>query len=216
MASPSHPKFPPDPPPTGPLRQKKPGAHHHGDLRRALIEAGLALVAEAGVEALSVRKVAARAGVSHAAPAHHFKHLADLRAAIAAEGYRQFTRAMQHEMRLAEPSPQAQILAAGRGYITFARENPSMFHLMFSGPAYEFVSAELEQAAAESYDVLRQISAPLEPGPTGELGNEMLVWSIVHGFSSLLVSQPGNKEFQENAMTLFEGFFPALPLREET
>jgi len=209
------PPNPVQPPQTKPPGTKPPGAHHHGDLRRALVAAGCALIAEAGPEALSVRRVAARAGVSHAAPAHHFRHLADLRAAVAAEGYRRFTRAMQHRLATAPEAPRARILAASEGYMEFARANPGLFHLMFAGAAYAFVSDELEQAAAASYEVLREISAPLAPGPAGDLGSELLVWSIVHGFSSLLVGQPGNKALQDNAVTLFEQFYPELPLRED-
>ena len=197
------------------IRPKPQGAHHHGDLRATLINAGCALIAEGGIGALSVRKVAARAGVSHAAPAHHFKHLADLRAAIAAEGYRRFRRAMLDELERAPADPHARIRAAGLGYVRFARQNPDLFHLMFAGAAHAFVSDELKAAAQASYEVLRQICAPLAPGPAGDLGNEMLVWSVVHGYSSLLIANRDNAEWQENAEALFLGFFPDLPLRED-
>jgi len=191
----------------------KAGKHHHGDLRAALIRAGTELIHEGGLEALTIRKVAARAGVSHAAPAHHFRHLADLRAAIASEGYRSFTEAMEKEIAHAPDTPREQILAAGRGYINFARENPGLFHLMFAGPAFEFVSEELMQVTDKAYDVLRRISAPLSPGPAGEQGNEILVWSIIHGFTSLLIGQPDKKDIQDNAIELFDAVFPDLPLR---
>ena len=68
--------------------------HHHGDLRRALIDAGLALLTEGGTSALTLRGCAARAGVSHAAPAHHFDGLDGLRVAIAEEGFDRFRRRM--------------------------------------------------------------------------------------------------------------------------
>ncbi|MCP5039259.1 MAG: TetR/AcrR family transcriptional regulator [Rhodobacteraceae bacterium] len=194
----------------------KSSKHHHGDLRAALIRAGTELIHEAGVEALTIRKVAAKAGVSHAAPAHHFRHLADLRAAIAAEGYRNLTKAMEEEIARAPEGPRNHILAAGRGYIAFARENPGLFHLMFAGPAYEFVSDELQEAADTAYDVLRRISAPLKPGPAGTEGNELLVWSIVHGFASLLLAHRDNVELHDNALELFSAMFPDLPIDDST
>ena len=187
-------------------------SHHHGDLRAALIRSGAELIQDGGVEALTVRKVAAHAGVSHAAPAHHFKHLTDLRNAVAASGYLAFAAAMQAEIAHAGDAPHDIILAAGRGYITFARENPGMFHLMFGGWCDAHPSDELQLAADQAYEVLRQITAPLAPGPAGALGNEILVWSIVHGFSSLLLGNSDNTEFQENALDLFCAIFPKLPL----
>lgn len=196
------------------MAHKKP--HHHGDLRAALIKAGCALIHDEGAEALSIRKVAARAGVSHAAPAHHFKHLSDLRAAVAACGYHAFSAAMETEIAAAPDDPRARILAAGRGYIGFARENTGMFHLMFGGWCRTEEDAELTTAADGAYDVLRQICAPLTPGPAGQEGNEILVWSIVHGFSGLLLSQPDDQELQANALDLFCAIFPNLPLKDPT
>ncbi len=194
------------------MNTKRP--HHHGDLRAALIRAGTELIAEGGLDALSIRKAAALAGVSHAAPAHHFPHLVDLRAAVAAEGYRRFSRAMQSEMEKAPNTPRAQVLAAGHGYIAFACENPALFHLMFGGPAYEHVSQELEQEAAKSYDVLREIAAPFADGPAGVQGTEFLIWSFVHGFASLLIGQRNNVDLQDNATEMFDAIFPDLPLKD--
>ena len=193
------------------MTSKRP--HHHGDLRAALIRAGTELISEGGLDALSIRKAAARAGVSHAAPAHHFPHLCDLRAAVAADGYRRFTQAMLSEMAKAPDQPRAQVLAAGHGYITFATGTPALFHLMFGGPAYEHVSDELEREAARSYDVLRQISAPFAPGPAGEQGTEFLIWSLVHGYASLLIGQSKNADLQANAIAMFDAIVPDLPLR---
>lgn len=68
------------------------------------------------------------------------------------------------------PAPRAQVLAAGHGYVSFARENPGLFHMIFSGPAYAYDRHELERRASEAYDVLRQISAPFEPGTAGDEG----------------------------------------------
>lgn len=188
--------------------------HHHGNLRPALIRAGIDLIREGGPEALSIRGVAAKVGVSHAAPAHHFKHLADLRAAVIAEAYRRFSASMEGEISRAPDQPQAVLTAAGRGYIAFALDNPGLFHLMFGGVHDTPITDELREAADASYDVLRRISAPLAPGPAGPEGNEILVWSIVHGFASLALTQLGSDPRAADPLELFTRIFPALPLAQ--
>ena len=117
--------------------------HHHGNLRETLIAAGLTLLREHGAEGLSIRKVAAHVGVSHAAPAHHFANLSALRTAVVTAGYREFTRTMLAEIALAEIAlaeqgravipPRDRILAALRGYLSFAVRNRALFQMMFGG-----------------------------------------------------------------------------------
>lgn len=194
------------------MTREKP--HHHGNLRAALVAAGVALVEDGGAEALTIRKTAARAGVSHAAPAHHFPHLGDLRAAVIAEGYRRFRTMMEAEIARAPDTPRAAILAAGRGYIGFAMQHPGLFHLMFGGSAHDHKSPELIVAADAAYDVLRRISAPLAPGPAGATGNEILVWSIMHGFAGLVLANHGREGAPDDPLALFEQIFPDLPLAD--
>src|SRR5215470_2775019 len=79
---------------TAPAKASKRAGYHHGDLRRALLEASLALVEESGIGALSLREVARKAGVSHNAPYHHFKDRGSLLAALAEEGFAELAREM--------------------------------------------------------------------------------------------------------------------------
>ena len=122
---------------------KKP--HHHGDLREALIEAGVGLLREGGQGALTLRRCAARAGVSHSAPAHHFKGLNGLFSAIAARGYRTFTATMVAERERAGRDPMARLVAICEGYLTFARQNAALFTLMFSSEEIDRSDPALEQ-----------------------------------------------------------------------
>lgn len=104
--------------------------YHHGDLRRALVEAGRGLLEREGIAALSLRAVAREAGVSAAAPYHHFKDRAALLAAIAHEG----NVALHAEMREAFDSAEAgqkRIVAVGVAYVSFAVANPALYRLMF-------------------------------------------------------------------------------------
>jgi len=192
-------------------------SHHHGNLRKALIDAGVELLREGGPDALSIRKAAARAGVSHAAPAHHFARLEDFKFAVIAQGFREFARSMENEIENLTASqsldPRSRILAACRGYIRFAQKNPSMFQLMFSGSGSQFDNDELDQAAAAAYTVLARISAAVVPGPTGPMGVEAFIWSLVHGFASLSLANRMGFETDEQAIRQFEALFPDLTYR---
>ena len=179
-----------------------------------MVNAGVKLIHEHGPESLSIRKTAAAAGVSHAAPAHHFPTLTHLRTAIAAHGHRQFAAMMKAEM-VAEmdKSPHATLLAAGRGYVNFARENPALYHLMFGGSEKNISDPELQQSAQISYAVLIDITQPLAPGEIGEEGNQLLVWSILHGFAGLVLNDHSGRIDKDSAPQLLEKIFPDLPLR---
>lgn len=192
---------------TEPKPQKKP--HHHGDLRRALIEASIALMAEDGGNALSIRKAAARAGVSHAAPAHHFPTLAHLRSAVIAEGHRRFTTSMQEARAAAPNSPRAQVLAASRGYLAFARAHPGLFEVMFSAEDCAVDSAERDEATAGSYAVLAEIARPFAGGdPAAQALMELRIWSTTHGFASLAISGSVHFTDDEALAALMDSLLP--------
>ncbi len=106
--------------------------YHHGDLRAALLAAGEAELTEKGVEGFSLRAVAKRAGVSHAAPAHHFGDVGGLLTALAAEGFRRFQATLDaREAGIGDPRERA--VAAGLGYMEFAMARPALFRLVFAG-----------------------------------------------------------------------------------
>ncbi len=181
----------------------------------ALINAGVELVHEHGASALSIRKVAAIAGVSHAAPAHHFATLVDLRTAVIARGHLKFASMMQKQIDLVDQDdPRTVILAALRGYMDFAFQNSSMFHLMFGGFEKFDEDEEFTRAAELSYGVLREICAPLLPAKAGEEGNEILVWSIIHGFVGIMLNQNSDQFEDADPYLLLELIFPELPMRD--
>ncbi|WP_370313401.1 TetR/AcrR family transcriptional regulator [Sagittula sp.] len=155
--------------------------HHHGNLKPALVEAGIALLEEGGLEALSLRKCAARAGVSHAAPAHHFGNAEGLRRAIADEGFARFEKAMLRHAEAAPQTPRDRLRGIARGYLAFARSEPALYDLIFSfREASPFT--EQERGASAAYRVLRDTCAPLVPPGTDPLVIETQVWALVHGF----------------------------------
>lgn len=165
--------------------------YHHGDLRAALIGEGLALLEEQGLAGLSLRAIAARAGVSHAAPKNHFGNLRGLLTAMAAEGFRRHSAAMRTGLpRRAGRS--ARQMAALSGYVRFAEAHPHLFGLMFSGADIDFHDAELGVASADSYAVLRNIAAGLDwdkaDTPDAALRAETMLWSLVHGYAQLSIA----------------------------
>jgi len=157
--------------------------YHHGDLRSALLTAAEAELAERGIEAFSLRSVAKRAGVSHAAPAHHFGDVKGLLTALAAEGFRRFLAAQSAREAVAAPDPASQLVAAGLGYIDFAMQRPALFRLLWGSEWPDFKNADLSQAALASYQhLVDQVSAA--GGRT--VADESAMWAIAHGLADLL------------------------------
>ncbi|WP_128977187.1 TetR/AcrR family transcriptional regulator [Streptomyces roseicoloratus] len=155
-------------------------AYHHGDLRQAVLAAALDVIASDGPGALSLRDLARRAGVSHAAPAHHFKDRTGLLTAIAAEGYDLLARALADAPDLRE---------RGVRYVRFAAAHPAHFRVMFEPAlhraddpgllaAKERASAELRAGVTDLAD-----GAGTDPRTTG-----IAAWSLAHGFATLLLT----------------------------
>jgi AcrR family transcriptional regulator len=179
-----------DPAPGAPA----PRRYHHGDLASALLDAGEAELADKGVEAFSLRGVAKRAGVSHAAPAHHFRDVNGLLTAIAARGFERFVVRQEDFRRRAPDTPHARLVASGVGYVVFAQEHPALFRLMFGSSRPDFADADLGGAAAAAHaDLVRHVSAvtgrdpAVQPDPRA-MADVACVWALAHGLADLLVA----------------------------
>lgn len=171
---------------------------------------------EGGLPALTLRACAARAGVSHAAPAHHFDGLSGLLAAIAAQGFGVFAETMIKEQGKMGPAPYHRLLGICRGYLIFAQKNPAMFTLMFDAGIEIMDDPVLMENANAAYDVLTTACAPFEPLEAGDGGLEMMVWSLVHGFANLQLSgRLGPRNAPARSMN-FEDILPKLTLRKST
>lgn len=171
--------------------------YHHGDLRNALILAGLEILDGEGLEGLALRKVAARAGVSHAAPAHHFGNREGLFVAIAAHGFDRFRDYMLEDRFATGKSPRDQLIGISRGYLRFSREQTALFRLNFSVEYKNHPDGELQAASARAYQVLVDVCALFEPDPAGPGINELRVWSTVHGYAMLSLFRRGQNESGE-------------------
>ena len=160
-------------------------------LRDALIDVGIALLDEGGMSALTLRRTAARAGVSHAAPAHHFQGLPGLLTAIAARAFQKFCTAMDVARDKAAPDRFARLNGICQGYLDFARDHAGLFHLMFVSAEVDRADPDLREASARAYLILRTACLPFaKPDATEDAPLEVAVWSLVHGFALLGFSQP--------------------------
>ncbi|WP_141584834.1 TetR/AcrR family transcriptional regulator [Actinomadura sp. WMMA1423] len=155
--------------------------YHHGDLRRAVLDAAVEAIAEAGPAAWSLRELARRAGVSHAAPAHHFGDKTGVLTAVAADGYTRFADALE--------AAGSDLHAVGLAYVRFAVEHRAHFEVMFTPALYRpddpAVSAARERAGRVLAEGVRG-AAP--DRPAGDRTARIAAWSIVHGFAHLWLS----------------------------
>jgi AcrR family transcriptional regulator len=176
------------------VARKRADSYQHGDLREALIQAGLKLLSTGDPAALTLRAAAQLAGVSHAAPYRHFRDKQALVAAIAERGFRQLTAAMSEELeRCSSPRVRDRLIALGVGYVRFGTSNPASLRVIFGGVlGADEVPAELTAAGDEAYQILRQeIAAGIEKGElrAGEPDQLALAsWSLVHGLSTLIIN----------------------------
>ncbi|NUW09262.1 TetR/AcrR family transcriptional regulator [Streptomyces sp. CAI-21] len=154
--------------------------YHHGDLRRAVLAAAEEVIRAEGPQALSLRDLARRAGVSHAAPAHHFKDRTGLLTAFAAEGWALFAAALQAAPNLRE---------RGVAYVRFAREHPAHFQVMFQPALLRTEDPALRAATATAGEALRAgVAGAPGAGATQPRLAGVAAWSLAHGFASLLLS----------------------------
>jgi len=160
--------------------------YHHGDLRRALLAAAVDAIGESGPAALSLRDLARRAGVSHAAPAHHFGDKAGLLTALAAQGYdllaEQLTRAHKQS---------GDLLEIGVAYVRFAVTHRAHFEVMFRPELYHRDDPEVVAARQRTAAALQAGLATLPEPPPAEDAQlaGLAAWSIAHGFATLWLNR---------------------------
>lgn len=174
-------------------RKPKPAvkaAYHHGNLREALVAAGLRYLESArrGDE-LSLRELARRVGVTANAVYRHFADKDALLSALAAEGFR-LLRAAQLAAAEGAGQPKLTLKAAGRAYLEFAHGHPALYRLMFGQYAAAHHGGELAEAARSSFQVLLdQVAAArsLQPGDGQVLAGAVHSWGLVHGLSQFWI-----------------------------
>lgn len=166
--------------------------YHHGDLKRALTDAALGLVAEKGPKGFTLREVSRRAGVSAAAPYRHFADKAQLLAAAATQGFVELHEALA-AVRSATPELVDRVLAMGRAYVRWAVTHPDYYGIMFGSELDKSDSPDLPIAAARAFDDLLdtiaecQTAKVLPDGDPREIAGP--TWSLLHGVATLTIGR---------------------------
>jgi AcrR family transcriptional regulator len=172
-------------------------SYHHGDLRRAIVQAALDILRETESVEFSLRELARRAGVSHNAPYKHFADKRELLAAVSAAGFEMLVKRMASDMaRLA--NPREQLFAVLRAYIDHGVENPALYSLMFGGylfgpdrgrPAIEQVEGERAKALITGVIVAGGLGHAIARTTRNQRkieGALLACWSLAHGLTLLL------------------------------
>ena len=166
-------------------------AYHHGDLRQQLLAVAEKIILENGVDGFTLREAARRAGVSPAAPAHHFKDARGLLTAVALLGFREFGEALAKADEAGGTDPVRRLHEQALAYVRFALEHPARFQLMFRNEKLDTANEELTAVAKQSYEVLERAIRAVTGTPAGTplseggYGYLLANWSIVHGFAHL-------------------------------
>lgn len=189
-----------------------PRAYHHGDLRNALVEAGLQLLASRSADALSLRELARTVGVSATAIYRHFPDKAALQAALVAEGLERLG-ARQRLATLEAGGGNAGFLASGLAYVRFAVANPALFRLVFSQPhALDWLVADPCEVPAPMRG-LREDIHRLIPAQVAQHRRQAWVlqaWALVHGLAMLWLDQQIEPDWASVEQALM-GFGQAMP-----
>jgi AcrR family transcriptional regulator len=182
--------------------------YYGGDLRRDLLDTALALIARDGPSAVSLRALARRLGVSHAAPANHFPDKAALFTAIAVEGFALLAEAIGDGVRQLGPDATAgqRFRAAGRAYTGFALAHPAHFAVMWQRDLLHQDDPELVAAGDRTFELLlgsvRDIQSEGWAAGRDPQAVAYLAWSVVHGLAALWLGgslQRGQRSFDEIA-----------------
>lgn len=166
-------------------------SYHHGDLRTALLDAALDVISDTGPQGLTIREVARRAGVSHAAPYRHFADKDELILAVVEQGFERMQAMMHEEQARAGDEAIGQFAASGLGYINFALQHPAYYRVMFSG---DLLSSKGDMslrhtgadAMQEMVDGVRRCQAEGILREGDPVMQALTIWSTIHGYVSLV------------------------------
>jgi AcrR family transcriptional regulator len=192
-----------------------PQRYHHGDLRSTLLRASLELIREVGIRGFTLREVARRAGVSHAAPYRHFRDKAELLAAIAEDGFNSLTAAMRSAAAKTK-NPVARLQNAGIAYVDFGQDRPEHFSVMFtvelSGDLYPSAKAAAQGCFAELVTLVTACHDRPVPDWQQPRTWALIAWTQVHGIADLALrgqlgfrSRKELREFTRLATETFAG-----------
>lgn len=179
------------------LNNKDKTPYHHGDLRNSMLAAADVILAKDGLQALTLRACARAAGVSHAAPSHHFGDLRGLLTALAADSFQQLGDVAEEVRTTCRETPRKAFGSLGLAYANFARTNPDRFRLMFRRDLVNYEDETFRNASRRCFAAMTNIIALTRGSPEAtleDLASEhrpglardvVMTWSLIHGFAHL-------------------------------
>src|ERR1700761_812413 len=178
------------------LEEKAGGSsYHHGDLRRALVDAATQLVSCCGPAAVSLREVARIVGVSHNAPYRHFPTREALLAAVAARGFEMLSEGMR-ELPDEASDPSASLIECCRGYVQFAMHQRGIYQLMFSDEIQKSAYPELLSIAERAFESLQRRISALNPHLPAAAAT-ITVWAQIHGIAHLILDNQLKRHIED-------------------
>jgi AcrR family transcriptional regulator len=170
---------------TTPPASKDARPYHHGDLPRVLLDTATQAILEVGPAAVSLRDLARRAGVSHAAPAYHFGDKAGLLTAVAIDGFERLAATLRQAYQTT-----GSFLEVGVAYVRFAVTHRAHFEVMFRPELYRTDDPDLMRARDAARSLLYPPAAAVANGPDGdEVQAAVAAWSLVHGLATLWLNR---------------------------
>ena len=184
------------------MSEKK--TYHHGDLRKKLLETALEIISEHGLEKISMRGLGRRLGVSRTAPYRHFSDKSALLCAIAEQGYKRLTAAMNYPNQQLSDDPLTRLKNTGIAYVEFAVSNPVHYRIMFGNEILESKrTPELVKSAETTFnELLNAVKVCRNEGVVKPFDPYIVantLWSMTHGISTLLI------DGQIQAVNAFKG-----------
>jgi len=183
--------------------------YHHGNLKEALLQAALDLIAKKGAAGFTFADAARLAGVSPAAPYRHFRDRDELLSSIAQRGFEQFELALSQAWDDGRPETVTAFERVGKAYLAFAREKPAFYSAMFESGLAVDVSASLQAAAERAFAVIRAaaerlaaLAPPGTPRPPA-LMMALHIWSMSHGIASLFARGDSAEELLEAEVLIY-------------
>jgi AcrR family transcriptional regulator len=195
------------------LKTRKGDGYHHGDLRAALLKSAEEIIRTSGLEGLTLRACARKAGVSHGAPAHHFGNVTGLLTELATDGFEQLAEAMDPaKVRNAIDD----LEASGLGYVQFAMKWPEHFRVMWHSELLDQHSPRLRSARERGERILRDALIQANQHWTRPLSEDELearfetAWCCVHGYASLWVEGSRKSRSLDGARRMLRVLRPSL------
>ncbi|OYY10914.1 MAG: TetR family transcriptional regulator [Rhizobiales bacterium 35-68-8] len=173
-------------------------SYHHGNLKEALVQAALDLIAQKGPGGFTFAEAARTAGVSPAAPYRHFKDRDELMAEVARRGFEAFADALERAWEQGRPDARTALERVGHGYLAFARDEPAFYAAMFEANVPGDATPALRAAGDRAFGMLRMAAEAVVadipgPGRPPALMLALHVWSMAHGIASLFGRGTGGR-----------------------